>query len=96
MNQREYEKLTEYQLIGCRVRANDEIGNGWGKVPAGTVFVITGKGGGLQMTSEKCPTCGIQLHVSRVRPEKVTLMDLPKTRAQVAEERAKRGGGRGW
>jgi hypothetical protein len=96
MNQRVYETTTEAQLLGCRVRADVEMKTGAGSLPAGTIFRIDGKGGGLRLESDPCPHCGFTLYVTKVRPEHVTLLDPPKTRGSIAEMRAKRERRRGW
>ncbi len=82
MNRREYERMTEKQLKGRRVRALVPLKNRIESLPAGTLFTITGKFGGLALKSDPCEKCGMQMWITRVGPGEVELipLDIPRPR----------------
>lgn len=68
---RDYKRLTERELLGRKVRALQEIRNGWGSMPAGTVFIIERKFKGFALRAEPCTCCGFRFSVNKVSPGKV-------------------------
>ena len=74
MKQSEYNRMTEKEFKGRVVRSLVVLQNGMFKIPAGTLFTITGKQGGLHLTSESCKYCGVMLFISRVQPYQVELL----------------------
>ena len=74
MNRREYERMTEKQLKGRRVRSLVPLKNRIESFPSMTLFTITGKFGGLALKSDPCPTCKMQMWITRVSPGEVELL----------------------
>jgi len=77
MTRIEYERLTERQVKGRRVRILRALTNGWMTIPAGTECCITRKFQGYSLTSDKCSHCGVQIHISRVKWYDVDLLPGP-------------------
>ena len=75
MDRKVYERTTERQLIGRRVRSRVPLANSLCRFPAGTIFAIKRKFKGLELRSEQCPTCGIQTWISRVPPSDVDFIN---------------------
>ena len=67
----QYNRLSQAQWKGQRVRSLAPIGTRIGVLPAGTMFTITHKFGGFDVTSDPCECCGFQMHISRVQPGKL-------------------------
>ena len=76
MDRREYERMTETQLKGRRVRSLVPMKNRIESLPAGTLFTITGKFGGLALRSDPCSTCKVQMWITKVPPGQVELLPL--------------------
>lgn len=74
MRHQEYRTTTAAKLRGRRVRTSCELGNGIGRVPKGTVLVITGKAGGLRLETLPCSRCGTVWYVNKVDPHNVELL----------------------
>lgn len=74
MDTKTYNKLTDRELRGRKVRSLVELHNGWCRIPQGTTFTITRKMGGLHLETEPCVTCGVRVRISYVPPRDVELM----------------------
>jgi hypothetical protein len=75
MNRREYEKTPARELKGRRARLERDVRNGWATIAAGTVVTITGKRGGLEIETDRCQSCGVRVHVRKVEPDALLLLD---------------------
>lgn len=60
---------------GRRVRARRRLGNSLGAVPAGTELTVRRKYGGLELVTDPCPACGVELRITRVPVDDVELVD---------------------
>ncbi|OPX89033.1 MAG: hypothetical protein A4E53_01641 [Pelotomaculum sp. PtaB.Bin104] len=76
MDKKWYETHTEKVLKGKKCVSLYPLKNGWCTLPEGTVYTITRKYQGLNLTSDKCPHCGAQQHISRVSYRDIQM--LPK------------------
>ena len=66
MTLKEYDRTTNRQFEGRKVRSLVPLQNGRVSIPAGTVFIITRKHRGFHLRSWPCKHCGVQVHISRV------------------------------
>lgn len=67
-------KLREY--IGRRVLARRKLTNGFGGMPAGTIYTVTGTWrSGFSLRSDPCAHCGHFFGISRVPRAWVTLVE---------------------
>ena len=64
--------------VGSYVESKVALRNGWGELPAGTVYVVSRNFGGLEMRSVGCPTCGMRLSIKKVPERSVTYLGHPK------------------
>ena len=62
------------QWAGLKVRTLKPLSNGWCTIPQGTDCVVTRNWGGLRLTSDPCPSCGVSVHISRVAEYKVEII----------------------
>lgn len=60
---------------GLVVQSRATLGNGVGKLPAGTLFLVKGWLKGLTITSFGCPCCEVNIHITRVQPHDVVVLD---------------------
>lgn len=67
LSQREYRSVR----TGDRIVAVEELRNGTGSVPAGTVLTVEGKFSGFTAISDSCSACGVRLRFRRVPAELV-------------------------
>lgn len=74
MDIRTYNRMTEKQLVGCRVRALHEIKSGVMAIPEGAILEIRGKRSGLSLASPKCDHCGVRVFIRKVNPHSVELV----------------------
>lgn len=54
------------QWAGLKVGTLKPLSNGLCSIAQGTVCVVTRNWGGLRLTSDACPCCGVRVHISRV------------------------------
>ena len=62
------------QWVGLKVRTLKTLSNGLCSIAQGTVCVVTRSWGGLRLTSDPCPSCGIKVHISRVQEYDVEII----------------------
>lgn len=77
MDRQWYERTTEREMVGLRVRALVSMSNGYITIEPGAILVINRKFKGLDLTGETCPCCHIAPHISRVEPYQVDLEPIP-------------------
>lgn len=65
----DYNRWTQTQWTGKRVRSLRELRNASAIIPAGTVFTVVGKFSGLELLADACNCCRIQMRISRVGVE---------------------------
>ena len=59
---------------GMRVISTEVISNGYGRMPAGTIFTVKSAHCKLQLLSDSCPECGSIYSVARVGHDSVELI----------------------
>lgn len=74
VNKRDYNRWTHAQWRGRRVRSLRELRNASAIIPAGTVFTVKGKFGGLELLADACNCCRIQMRISRVPIEDLEML----------------------
>ena len=87
MDRRTYNKTTEKEFIGRKVKSIRALKNGLYRFPAGMVFTIQRKQGGFELLSDPCPHCGIQASVSKVEPQAVEFVGQETLWRALAAER---------
>jgi len=75
MDRKTYEKTTEKEFIGRKVKSLIPMQNGMFKFPAGMTWTIHRKQAGFQLLSDRCPHCGIRAYISKVQPRDVDFTD---------------------
>lgn len=60
--------------IGMRVRTLYAMENGYAKMPAGSVALVTGVSRGFYLEFASCSCCSMTVKVSRVRPEHLEIV----------------------
>lgn len=75
MDRKTYERTTENEFTGRKVKSLVTLKNGMFTIPAGTIFTITKKQAGFEVRSNPCPTCGISSFISRVQPRDIDFID---------------------
>ena len=76
LTQAQYRRLTARQLTGRRARLVRAVQILAGlRVPAGTLVTITGKYAGLDIITDRCGCCGVQLIARHIPPGDVELVD---------------------
>ena len=75
MTEQEYRKLRAQDAIGRTIKTLEAISNGGYTIPAGTLATITGKREGYALTTFPCGECGVQVHITRVLPRYVDLVN---------------------
>ena len=84
MTRTEYQRMTEKELRGRRVRTLPPMSNGNGSIPEGTLLTIRGKQGGLALQCPPCKHCGRAVYITRVEPMHVELLpDAPATEEEL-------------
>ncbi len=63
--------------VGAKVRTKGEMSNSWAKLPAGSVATVTFVSRGFDLTFDACSCCGVEVKISRVRPEHLEIIELP-------------------
>lgn len=77
ITEKEYKRKPAAYWKGKKAVSNREIRNGWGALPAGTVFTITDKNRGFSVRSKPCSCCGFSLQVTKVPHGCLTLVEAP-------------------
>ncbi len=62
--------------IGRKVRVRRTMVNGLMEIPAGAIATVRKNLGGLDLTSEPCPHCGIKINIRKVKEFDVELLPL--------------------
>lgn len=62
--------------VGSRVKTLYAMENGYAKMPAGSVAVVTGVSRGFNLEFAPCSCCSMTVKVSRVRPEHLEIVEL--------------------
>ena len=75
MDRKTYERTTNAQFIGRKVKSLRSMSNGLYRFPAGMTFTIKKKCGGFELLSDPCSHCGIQAFVNKVEPQAVEFTD---------------------
>jgi len=63
------------EWVGRKVASVCELKNGHCILPAGTIFRVVRKYGTLELISQRCPTCGIRMRITRVPISSVEVID---------------------
>ena len=74
MDRKTYDRMTNKELVGRKVRTLDDLGTRLVFIPAGTTLTITHKYNGFELEGQPCPTCKVQVRITRVRPVQVELL----------------------
>jgi hypothetical protein len=62
--------------VGLRVKLKRRLWSGLMTIPAGTVCtVVETTIGRCRLTTDACPACGVAVHISRVAPFDLTLVE---------------------
>ncbi len=85
MDRKTYERTTEKNFIGRKVKSLRPISNGLYRFPAGMTFTIEGKQKGFALLSDPCPHCGIQAYINKVEPQAVDFTGQEALWTQAAE-----------
>lgn len=59
---------------GRKVRTLRDLRNGWGVIPAGTVFEVRENWAGLNLLGDRCTCCGLRASINRVPEHDVELL----------------------
>lgn len=70
-----YNRTKSLDMKGVRVRSLVPMSTSLGSMPAGTIFTVEGKRGGLFLKSDPCPSCGISFSIHGVSEEIVELVE---------------------
>lgn len=73
ITQSDYNRRTDKQWRGVKVRALRPLDNGWITIPAGTICTIDGKFGGFSLRTDRCNCCGVTIRISRVPHDAVEI-----------------------
>lgn len=82
MDRKTYDKTTEKEFVGKKVKSLIPLSNGLYKIPAGTIWTIQRKWKGFGLWSDPCLHCGVRVHISDVSPRDV---DFANTAGSAAE-----------
>lgn len=66
-----------YQWLGATVVTTQALDNPLAVLPAGSRGVVEGAKCGLSVVFDACPCCGIQLRMTRIRPEMLDIVAYP-------------------
>ena len=75
MKRHEYTRIPLRLMRGRSVRSLVALRNGYGELPAGTIYEVRDKRSGFGLRSEPCGHCGFQQNINKVRPEEVEWAD---------------------
>lgn len=85
MDRKTYNKTTESQFVGRKVKSLRSMSNGLYRFPVGMTFTIRRKYGGFELLSDPCPHCGIQAVINKVEPQAVNFTGQEMLWPAVAE-----------
>lgn len=71
----QYNRRSVAEWKGLKVRSLHPLRTSMAEMPAGTIYTITGKFSGFDLTAEPCAHCGVAMKVSRVAPEKLEIVE---------------------
>jgi len=66
-----------YQWVGATVVTTQALNNAFSVLPVGSRGVVEGAKRGLSVVFDACPCCGIQLRMTRIRPEMLDIVAYP-------------------
>ncbi|APH92613.1 hypothetical protein LZX53_001870 [Salmonella enterica] len=66
-----------YQWMGATVVTTQSLSSGVAVIPAGSRGVVEGAKRGLSVVFDACPCCGVQLRLTRIRPEMLDIVAYP-------------------
>lgn len=70
-----YNKTTEEDFLGKKVKTLSVLKNGNYEVAKGSVLTIERKHGGFSLLCEACEHCKVRIFITKVQPEDVELVD---------------------
>ena len=74
MTPTEYRRMTLRQLKNRKAYTTRTLESGRFRVARGTLVTITGKFKGLQIETERCDCCGVQVSMTKVEPHDLDLI----------------------
>ncbi|EAR0811698.1 hypothetical protein IDR12_000562 [Salmonella enterica] len=66
-----------YQWVGATVVTCHELQSSLAVLPAGSRGVVNAAKRGLSVIFDACPCCGVQLRLTRIRPEMLDIVAYP-------------------
>lgn len=66
-----------YQWVGTTVVTTQALSNPCAVLPVGSRGVVEGAKRGLSVVFNACPCCGIQIRMTRIRPEMLDIVAYP-------------------
>ncbi|ECJ9549007.1 hypothetical protein FQO90_10060 [Salmonella enterica] len=66
-----------YQWMGATVVTTQSLSSGVAVIPAGSHGVVEGAKRGLSVVFDACLCCGVQLRLTRIRPEMLDIVAYP-------------------
>lgn len=67
-----------YRWVGATVVTRQELSNSLAVLPAGSRGVVNAAKRGLSVVFDACPCCGVQVRLTRVRPEMLDIVAYPE------------------
>lgn len=67
-----------YQWVGATVVTSHELQSSLAVLPAGSRGVVNAAKRGLSVIFDACPCCGVQLRLTRIRPEMLDIVAYPE------------------
>ncbi|EGU0513439.1 hypothetical protein JEA02_000817 [Salmonella enterica] len=67
-----------YQWVGATVVTCHELQSSLAVLPAGSRGVVNAAKRGLSVIFDACPCCGVQLRLTRIRPEMLNIVAYPE------------------
>ena len=75
MDIKTYERISENDFIGRKVKSLVPFRSGMFKFPVGITLTIRRKYGGFELITDPCPHCGVAAYINKVRPRDVELIE---------------------
>lgn len=69
---------SHYQWVGATVVTTQELSSGLAVIPVGSRGVVNAAKRGLSAIFDACPCCGVQLRLTRIRPEMLDIVAYPE------------------
>ncbi|ASG90437.1 hypothetical protein FNI45_22160 [Salmonella enterica subsp. salamae] len=66
-----------YQWVGATVVTCEALSSSLATVPVGSRGVVYAASRGLSVVFDACPCCGVQLRLTRIRPEMLDIVAYP-------------------